>query len=108
MSGILIGIRQTPLTSSFGAIFFHFAKTAAFELFVNHENLEAAHKSEKNQSEAPVTLTYLPGATPEELTAQCDPTAPGRKYCDVLHEHDEGAGWFEETGHECPCRRGRV
>ncbi|CAK0887356.1 unnamed protein product, partial [Prorocentrum cordatum] len=112
-NGMMIGIRNRPLTSSFAAIFFHFAKTnksgvnsllergaVPFELWVNSVELAKWHnaKGDIKEEHVPITLTFLPGATMEELSAQCDPTKAGRSYFSVLHGHDEFAGVADELG----------
>lgn len=102
MNAPLIKVRQGPLTSSFGIVFFHFAKTnksamngiidevaPLFEAFVNQAELERVRAGEISKEEADFTYTYVPGATPQELFAQCDADRPGRKSTDVLHGHDE-------------------
>ena len=50
-----------------------------FELWVNGESLQGLANGQR--PEAPLTLTYIPGATPEELFAQCD---ADRKACFIL------------------------
>ncbi len=111
MNGILIKIRQKPITTSFGAIFFHFAKTnksgmssiveeaaGEFELHVNYEQLKKVFEGQLKEDAATTTMTFLPGATPEELIARCDASTKGRTFFSVLHGHDEFAGFAEEVG----------
>ena len=51
-----------------------------------------------DRDDAPLTLTYIPGATPEELFAKCDADAASRVFHGLLHGHDEIAGFFEDMG----------
>ena len=51
-----------------------------------------------DRGEAPVTWTFIPGATPEELFAKCDADRFARTYHGLLHGHDEIAGFFEDMG----------
>ena len=96
---------------SLAARFAHFKKTnksgvntiieeaaQEFELWVNRVNLQLLADTEVEPGEAPLTLTYIPGATPEELFAKCDADLAARVFHGVLHGHDEIAGFFEEMG----------
>ena len=80
MNGPMLGLRQAPLTLSAGWIYFHFAKTnksgvnsylesgaVPFELFANRVALEAVRSNEKRRDEVALTMTFIPGASPEEL-----------------------------------------
>ena len=69
-----------------------------FELWVNRESLRAVAEGVLERADAPLTITWIPGATPEELCAKCDADSPGRAYFGVLHGHDEIAGFFEDMG----------
>jgi hypothetical protein len=93
------------------ARFAHFAKTnksaintlvdenaLPFELWVNDAHLAGVSTGALSKEDAPITLTYLPGATPEELMAKCDADQAGRAFYGVLHGHDEIAGFFEDIG----------
>ncbi|CAK9039975.1 Phosphoglycerate kinase, partial [Durusdinium trenchii] len=69
-----------------------------FELWLNHASLQGHVDGQLDRSEAPLTLTFIPGATPEELFAQCDADKVTRVYHGLLHGHDEIAGFFEDMG----------
>ena len=85
MSGPLPQIRQRPMTTSGAWNFYHFAKTnksainniidigaVEFELHVNHTALQKVFEGEVAAEDTPLTYTYIPGASPEELVAQRD------------------------------------
>jgi len=67
-------------------------------LWLNHASLQGHVDGQLDRSEAPLTLTFIPGATPEELFAQCDADKVTRVYHGLLHGHDEIAGFFEDMG----------
>ena len=79
-----------------------------FEAWINREKLEAVYRNVKTQDDASITLTYLPGATCEELPSACDPSRPDRKFFDVSHGQDEWAGFADELGTFAPNPRSKT
>ena len=111
MTGVLVSVREKPITSSFGAIFVQYAKTnksglnseiddgcSPFELKVKTKTLEAIYRGESSEDDVELTYTYFKGITPEEFIAQCDADKDSRVYCDVFLGHDEWAAWGEALG----------
>jgi hypothetical protein len=96
MNGPLVRIRQQPMTTSFGAVFFHFAKTnksgmsavldegaTALELLVNGVELAKVEAKTLSKDDAQYTYTYFPGASPEAFIEHCDADRDGRTHWGV-------------------------
>ena len=69
-----------------------------FEHWLNREPLQLVEAGAMERHEAPVTLTFIPGATPEEPFAKCDADSPGRLFLGMPHGYDEIASFFEDLG----------
>jgi hypothetical protein len=111
MDGLLLKIRQKPIPTSLGFVFYHYAKTNKsglqsmvdeamhkFQILVNRKELELIQAKRKQRDDAVLTTTYMKGVTPERFFAKCDADMEGRSFCSMLLGHDEFAGWAEEVG----------